>query len=55
MSKIGILQNHLEDIFDEYTPQFVNKMHWIQLQYRDEKKKRILVLFEFSVKMETGQ
>ena len=43
MSKIGILQNNLEDIFDEYTPQFVNKMHWIQLQYRVEKNKRILV------------
>ena len=43
MSKIGILQNNLEDIFDEYTPQFVNKMHWIELQYRVEKNKRILV------------
>ena len=38
MSKIGYLQNCLEDIFDEYTPKFVNKMHWIQLQYRVEKK-----------------
>ena len=44
MSKIGHLQNVLEDIFDEYTPQFVNKMHWIQLQYRVERNKRILVL-----------
>ena len=43
MPKIGILQNNFEDIFDEYTPQFVNKMHWIQLQYRVEKNKRILV------------
>ena len=46
MSKIGILQNNLEDIFDEYTPQFVNKMHWIQLQYRVEKNKRILVFVQ---------
>ena len=43
MSKIGFLQNCLEDIFDEYTPKFVNKMHWIQLQYRVEKNRRILV------------
>ena len=43
ISKIGFLQNCLEDIFDEYTPQFVNKMHWIQLQYRVEKTTRILV------------
>ena len=33
MSKIGHLQNCLEEIFDEFTPKFVNKMHWIQLQY----------------------
>ena len=38
MSKIGHLQNVLEDIFDEFTPQFVNKMHWLHLQYRVEKK-----------------
>ena len=38
MSKIGFLQNCLEDIFVEYTLQFVNKMHWIQLQCRVEKK-----------------
>jgi len=44
MSKIGHLQNCLEDIFDEYTPQFVNKMFWIQLQYKVEKNSRILVL-----------
>ena len=43
MSKIGYLQNRLEEIFDEYTPQFVNKMHWIQLQYSVQKNKRILV------------
>ena len=44
MSKIGHLQNCLEEIFDEFTPKFVNKMHWIQLQYSVEKNKRILVL-----------
>ena len=43
MSKIGHLQNCLEEIFNEFTPKFVNKMHWIQLQYRVEKK-RILVV-----------
>ena len=42
MSKIGHLQNCLEEIFDEFTPKFVNKMHWIQLQYCVEKNKRIL-------------
>ena len=46
MSKIGHLQNCLEDIFDEYMPQFVNKMHWIQLQYKVEKNSRILVLVQ---------
>ena len=44
MSKIRHLQNCLEEIFDEFTPKFVNKMHWIQLQYCVEKNKRILVL-----------
>ena len=44
MSKIGHLQNCLEEIFDEFTPKFVNKMHWIQLQYSVEKNKRSLVL-----------
>ena len=44
MSKIGHFQNCLEEIFDEFTPKFVNKMHWIQLQYRVEKNKRLLVL-----------
>ena len=43
MSKIGHLQNCLEEIFDEFTPKFVNKMHWLQLQYHVEKNKRILV------------
>ena len=37
MSKIGHLQNCLEEIFDEFTPKFVNKLYWIQLQYRVEK------------------
>ena len=44
MSKIGHLQNLLEEIFDEYTPQFVNKMHWLQLQHKVERNRRILVL-----------
>ena len=44
MSNIGHLQHVLENIFDEFTPQFVNKMHWLQLQYSVEKKKRILVI-----------
>ena len=43
MSKIGHLQNCLEEIFDEFTPKFVNKMYWIQLQYH-VKNKRILVV-----------
>ena len=42
MSKIGHLQVILEEIFDEFTPQFINKMHWLQLQYRVEKGKWIL-------------
>ena len=44
MSKIGHLQHILENIFDEFTLQFVNKMHWLQLQYRVEKGKRIFVI-----------
>ena len=44
MFKIGHLQVILEEIFDEFTPQFINKMHWLQLQYRVEKGKRILVI-----------
>ena len=44
MSKMGHLQILLEDIFDEFMPQFVNKMHWLQLQYRVEKGRRILVI-----------
>ena len=43
MSKIGHLQSCLEDIFDEFTPKFVNKIHWIQLGYCIEGKKQILV------------
>ena len=46
MSKIGHLQMLLEDIFDEFTPQFVNKMFWLQLQYRVEKGRRILVIVQ---------
>ena len=37
------MQNCLEKFFDEFTPKFVNKMHWLQLQYHVEKNKRILV------------
>ena len=44
MSKIGHLQMLLKDIFDEFMPQFVNKMHWLQLQYRVEKGRSILVI-----------
>ena len=43
MSKIGHLQTCLEDIFDKFTPKFVNKMHWIQLEYHVDKNKQILV------------
>ena len=43
MSKIGHLQNCLEDIFDKFTPKFENKMHWIQLEYCVEGNKWILV------------
>lgn len=44
MSKIGILQNSLEELFDQCTPQFVNKKHSIQLQYKVDKCNRILVV-----------
>ena len=44
MSKIRHLQHVLENIFDEFTPQFVNKMHWLELQYRVEKQRWILVI-----------
>ena len=44
MSKIGHLQNCLEEIFDEFMPKFVNKLHWIQLQYKVERKNRIFVM-----------
>ena len=44
MSKIGHLQHVLENIFDEFMPQFVNKMHWLELQYRVEKHRQILVI-----------
>ena len=46
MSNIGHLQHVLKNIFDEFTPQFVNKMHWLQLQYRVEKQRRILVIVQ---------
>ena len=44
MVKIGALQNSLKDLCDECTHQFVNKKHSIQLQYKVEKKSRILVI-----------
>ena len=44
MAEIGHLQTCLEDIFEEFTPKFLNKSHCIQLQYKvQSKKKRILV------------
>ena len=55
MSKIGHLQNILEEIFDEYTPQFVNKMHWLQLQYKVERIDESLYLYAFLERMETRQ
>ena len=45
MSKIDHLQNYFLFIFNEFTLQFFNKMHWIQLQYTVDKGKRILFLF----------
>ena len=44
LSKIRHLQSLLEDIFQEFLLQFVNKMHWLQLEYRTEKQRQILVL-----------
>ena len=44
MSKIGHLQHVLENIFDEFMLQFINKMHWLELQYRVEKQRWILVI-----------
>ena len=41
---MGHLQNLLEEIFNEYTPQLVNKMHCLQLQYKVERNRQILVL-----------
>ena len=40
---IGHLQTCIEEIIGEFTPQFVNKMHWIQLQYKVQKRRRILI------------
>ena len=44
MSNIGHLQHVLENIFDQFMLQFINKMHSLQLQYRVEKQRRILVI-----------
>ena len=46
MSKIGHLEDIFKMIFNGFTPQFVNKMHWLQLQYRVQKEKCILVLVQ---------
>ena len=43
MATIGQLQNSLQTIFDECTPKFINTMHSIELEYRTEKNKRLLV------------
>ena len=44
MRKLAHLQWCLEDMFHDYTPQFLNKNYWIQLQYKvQEKHNRILV------------
>ena len=45
--KLAQLQHCLEDLFNEYTLEFLNKKHWIQLQYKVNKKKfRILVIIQ---------
>ena len=44
MLKIGVLQNSLKDLFAECTPQFLNKRHSIELEYRVQKMKQILVV-----------
>ena len=43
MSKIGHLQNCFEIMFDKFTLQFMNKMHWTQLQYKVEGNKRMVM------------
>ena len=44
--KLAQLQHCLEDLFNEYTLEFLNEKHWIQLQYKvNEQKFRILVIF----------
>ena len=43
MAKIGDLQSALKTIFDECTPKFVNTIHSIELECRNEKNKRVLV------------
>ena len=46
MAKIGNLQSTLQTIFDECTPKFINTMHSIELECRNEKNKRILVFVQ---------
>ena len=55
MSKIGHLQDILKMIFDGFALQFINKMHWLQLQYRVQKGKWILVLVRFLERMQIKQ
>ena len=44
MAKVGALQNSLEDLFEECTPQFLNKRHSIELEYKVQKMSRIFVV-----------
>ena len=53
MSKIGHLQNCMDDIFDEFTTKSVNKMHLIQLEYCVEGNKQILVFISRVYKKES--
>ena len=46
---MGHLQTCLQETFSEFTPQFVNKMHWIQLEYKTQKR-RILVFVRVFMK-----
>ena len=44
MSTLADLESYLKDIYEEYTPQFLNKEYWIQMQFkRQETEERILV------------
>ena len=44
MSTLADLETFLKDIYEKYTPQFLNKQHWIQIHFnRQETDERILV------------